>query len=344
MALHVEIPPAPCDEVQGTSFVCGADHPEDLALIPGTPWIVASGFNTGSGIKLVDTRGRTLRRWYTGETAQIAHDERAFPQCSVPPDAPALNAQGMSLRQISGHSSLLYVSNHGGREAIEVFRVDTAAASEPTLKWIGCVPMPDGMAANSVASFADGSILVTVLTRPGTQIADFVEGRVTGLVYEWKPGTPAFTQVQGAELPGNNGLETSRDGKEFYVVAFGWHAVVAFSHTNPTRLLRKAVAPGFMPDNIHWDGEQLIAAGMQYDEPVCGGLRKIVDGKADPMLCHRGYTVSRLDPKSMTWSLVAHSGPNPAFNGASTGLVVGDELWIGSYQSDRIAVRKLPDK
>ncbi len=158
------------------------------------------------------------------------------------------------------------------------------------------------------------------------------------------PARLAFEQVRGAELPGNNGLEASRDGKEFYVVAFGWHAVVAFSHTNPTRVLRKAVAPGFMPDNIHWDGDELIAAGMQYDEPACGGLRKIVEGKADPMLCHRGYTVARLDPKSLTWRLVAYSEPNSAFNGASTGLVVGDELWIGSYQADRIAIRKLPQK
>jgi hypothetical protein len=62
------------------------------------------------------------------------------------------------------------------------------------------------------------------------------------------------------------------------------------------------------------------------------------------MLCHRGYTVARLDPKSLSWRLVAYSEPNPAFNGASTGLVVGDELWIGSYQADRIAIRKLPQK
>jgi hypothetical protein len=99
-----------------------------------------------------------------------------------------------------------------------------------------------------------------------------------------------------------------------------------------------------MPDNIHWDGERLIAAGMQYDEPACGGLRKIIDGKADPMLCHRGYTVARLDPKRLTWSIVDYSEPNPVFNGASTGLVLGDELWVGSYQSDRIAIRKLPGK
>jgi hypothetical protein len=340
--VHALNPPtAPCDEAQGTSFVCGADHPEDLARIPGTRWLVASGFANGSGIKLVDMNARTLRRWYTGAAAQIERDSAMYPDCPGPPDAAPMNAQGVSLRSIDDHTHLLYVSNHGGREAIEVFRIDSTG-DEPALKWTGCVPMPAGMAANSVATFADGTILVTVLNRPGTQIADYVQGRVTGLVYEWKPGTHAFVHVRGADLPGNNGLEVSKDGKEFYVVAFGWHAVVAFTHSNPTRILRKAVAPGFMPDNIKWDGDKLIAAGMQYDEPACGGLRKIVGGVADPMLCHRGWTVAHLEPKSMTWSLVAYAEPNPFFNGTSTGLIVGDELWLGSFQSDRIAIRKLP--
>jgi hypothetical protein len=63
---------------------------------------------------------------------------------------------------------------------------------------------------------------------------------------------------------------------------------------------------------------------------------------ADPMLCHRGWTVAHLEPKSMTWSLVAYAEPNPFFNGTSTGLIAGDELWLGSFQSDRIAIRKLP--
>jgi hypothetical protein len=335
-------PPLPCGEVQGMSFVCGADRPEDLALIPGTPWLVASGFSNGAGIKLVHIGKRTLRRWYTGEPGQLQRDATMFPECTSPPDAALFNAQGMNLRDVGDEMHLLYVSNHGGREAIEVFRIEERGEREPGLKWIGCVLMPADMAANSVASSSDGSILATVLLRPGTQMADYVRGGVTGLVFEWRPGTPAFRQVEGAELPGNNGIEVSRDGREFYVVGFGLRSVVAFARENPTRILREAVAPGFMPDNIHWDGDKLIAAGMQYDEPACGGVRKIIDGKADLMLCHRGYTVARLDPLKMTWSIVAYAEPNPSFSGVSTGVVISPNLWLGSFQSDRIAIRRLP--
>src|SRR5256885_15012482 len=109
------------------------------------------------------------------------------------------------------------------------FTVEVLGNGEPVLAWKGCVLMLPGMPANSVASFSDGTILASVLTRPGTTIADFVEGRKTGAIYEWKPGSRAFALIPGTELPGNNGRETSPDDREFYVVAFGWHAVLPFS-------------------------------------------------------------------------------------------------------------------
>jgi len=80
---------------------------------------------------------------------------------------------------------------------------------------------------------------------------------------------------------------------------------------------------------------------MQADEPACGGTRKILNGKSDEMRCHRGYSVAELDPRSMTYRLLAYSAPNPQFNGVSAAVVVDDELWLGSYQADRIAHRAL---
>ena len=112
----------------------------------------------------------------------------------------------------------LYVVGHGAREAIEVFDV-AVGADGPSLTWKGCVPMPDGLAANSVASFADGSIVATVLLMPGRSFMDSIEKRPTGAVFEWTPGSKGFVQVIGTELPGNNGIEVALDGREFYVVS-----------------------------------------------------------------------------------------------------------------------------
>jgi hypothetical protein len=330
-----------CESSDGHSFICGAQRPEDLARIPNTRWLVFSGFTNGAGLKLVDTRARTMRRWYTGESAQLAFDRQRFGSCPSPPDPGLLNTQGLSLRTVGEAQHDLYAVNHGGRESIEIFRID-AARDEPRIRWIGCIEMPAATPANSVATYSDGTVLASVLTHPGTSITDFVRGDATGGVYEWRPGAAAFRLLAGTRLPGNNGIETSPDDREFYVVAFGWHAVVIYARDDTSQPLRKAIAPGFMPDNIHWDGSRLILAGMQYDEPACGGTRKIIDGKADDMRCHRGYTVAALDPQTLEFTVIAYATPNAAFNGVSAARIVGGALWLAAYQGERIAVRALP--
>ena len=117
---------------------------------------------------------------------------------------------------------------------------------------------------------------------------------------------------------------------------------MVFSRADPSTPLLRAAAPGFMPDNIHWVDGKLLLAGMQYDEPACGGTRKIINGKADEMRCHRGYTVAQLDPHSMNFSIVAYAEPDPDFNGVSAASIVDGGLWLASYQSDRVAWRKAP--
>jgi hypothetical protein len=332
--------PAGCEASLSLNFVCRAQRPEDVARVPNTRWLVFSGFSNGAGLKLVDSSARTMRTWYSGAADQVRHDRGAFPLCPSPPSAESFNAQGISLRTIAANTHWLYVVNHGGRESIEIFEVRFSEEA-PQLTWIGCVLMPNAIAANSVASYSDGTILASVLTHPGKTITDFVRGGITGGVYEWRPGSESFELLRGTELPGNNGLETMPDDRGFYVVAFGWRSVVAFSRSDSSKPLWRVQAPGFMPDNIHWSDGRLLLAGMQFDEPACGGLRKIVEGRADDMRCHRGYTVAQLDPATTEFRILAYGEPDPVFNGVSAAVFVDADLWLASYQSDRIAVRRL---
>ena len=360
LALAGAAPACPPDSE--LAYVCGAERPEDVLAIPGTPWLIASGFAPGAGLKLIDTRDRSLTRWFNGAPDQIAPDpsccspakagaqsgaapSRGYKDadgCPGPVDPALFNARGLSLRAIGKGRWQLLVVNHGGRESIERFEVATDGP-RPTLRWRGCLVMPAGQVGNSVASFADGTILVTVLTRPGTTIGDFMLGRATGGVWQHRPGTPGFILLPGTELPGNNGLEVDPDERHFYVVAFGWHAVVVFDRADTRRPSARIDAPDFLPDNIHWSGGRLLLAGMRLDEPACGGLRKVVGGVADPMLCHRGWVVGALDPAAKRIDTVAYGRPQPGFNGLSAAAVVGDELWLGSFQSDRLAVVRNPE-
>jgi hypothetical protein len=339
-AMAMQQAPAACPASPALGYVCSASHPEDIVQVPGTHWIISSGFSPGEGLKLVDADAKTATPFYVGAPEQIEADRTAYPMCPGPVDPTLFNARGLGLRTLGAGRFRLLVVNHGGRESIEVFDV-TSGASTPTIKWRGCLPMPPGHVGNAVASFADGTVVTTVLTRPGTTITDFVEGRNTGGVWAWKPGAERFELLPGTELPGNNGLEVDPDGQRFYVVAFGWHAVLVFDRRDTRQPLRKIVMPDFMPDNVHWTDGKLVAAGMRLDEPACGGLRKIVNGEADRMLCHRGYVVASMDPQTGAVSTVAYGEPDALFNGVSSGIIVGDTLWLGSYQADRLAYRPL---
>jgi hypothetical protein len=322
-----------CEPTGDVGFVCGVTNPEDLVLVPGTPWIVSSGMAEGAGFYLVDSQAGTAE--LLPFTAQ--HDQ-SFAACPTPPTAESLNTHGLSVRASGRGRARLYVVGHGAREAIEVFDVD-ATAARPTLTWRGCVPMPEGLAANSVASFADGTIVATVLFMPGTTFADaVVDRKPTGAVFEWSPGDAGFTLVEGTQLPANNGIEVSADGREMYVASSGLQTIVAFSRSNPARQLRTTRPLPFTPDNVHMGADgRLLTAGMANDVPECGGPPGPGHDIARLSACPRGTIAVAIDPATMRDTVIATTSADAKFSNATMVLVAGGQAWIGTFSGDKIA-------
>lgn len=323
-------------------FVCGVEDAEDLAILPGAAWVVASGMGRDKphgALHVINIATKAWRRWYPDTPLVARPDLAAFPDCPSPPDPARFWSQGLHVRVTGPASARLYVAGHAEREAIEVFDVDTSG-SEPAFTWRGCLIMPAGLAANSVTVTPSGAVLASVLFLPGRTMADNVERRPTGGVYRRAPGAPAFELVPGSELPGDNGLEVAPDGEGFFVAAWGLKAIYRFDLGAPLATPH-AIALPFHPDNIHWDAEgRLIAAGMVAEEPACGGPFRAIQGKVD-LSCHRGWSVAAIDPKTLAVTPVASGPADPDFSNVSTGLILGDELWLGSFRASRLAWRKL---
>src|SRR4051812_8655470 len=199
-----------CSPSGGLSYVCGVNRGEDLVLIPGTHWIITSGLGEGGALHLLDADRKTARRWYPAADAGAPKpDPKTYPGCPTPPDAKRFFAHGLSLRKRPDGRFTLYMVNHNGREAVEVFEVSGGA--KPDIHWVGCVLMPKDEPLNSVAAAPDGSLLGTVLTLPGATRADIHAGRPTGAVIEWSIKTKAWRTIPNTHLAGNNGIETSSD-------------------------------------------------------------------------------------------------------------------------------------
>ena len=324
-----------CTPSMGLNFVCGLDQPEDLLQIGSSKWVIASGMGEHGGIFLLDTDAKKARRFFTGASKP---DLTMYPDCASVPAS--LNSHGIALRpaKIAG-TYTLYSVTHQPFESIQVFAVD-ARGVEPAIGWSGCVKLPADFRTNSVTAKSDGTILANVQMH-GKQL-DFISGNITGGVWAWNPKDKSLRLLKGTELAGNNGIEISPDEKEIYIAVSGTQTVAIYNLADTSKPARTIRTPWYNLDNIHWSGNRLIAAGMMFDEPACGGTRKQIQDAHGNMSCHRGWVASQLDPKAMTWRILAYGEPNPAFGGIATALVIGKTLWISSFQMDRVAYRPLP--
>jgi hypothetical protein len=327
---------ASCDPAGAVRFVCGPRNPEDLVSVPGTRWIIASGGEKGTHFYLIDS---TTRSWRALPFS--APSASGSPQCPQAPQPMALQTHGLHIRSTGRGRAQLDVVGHGAREAIEQFEVD-ATGDAPTLKWTGCLPLPQGLAANSVVALGDGTVLATVLFMPGTTFAQSMSGKPTGVVLERRPGQPAFEILRGTELPANNGIEASPDGREIYVVSSGLRTIVSYRRGNPvTRLATTRPLP-FTPDNVHLgpDG-RLYTAGMAADVPECGGIPGPQHDLQKLAACPRGSVAAAIDRRTLKDTIVLETPALSAFSNATMVLPVGSDAWLGTFSGDRIAVGTL---
>jgi hypothetical protein len=333
---------AECGPAGSYHFVCGPAAAEDLVLVPGTRWIIASGMAPGASITLIDAGQKSWSHLYPADAPRAVQDMATYGACPGSPDPNNFITHGLHIRAGKNGHSTLYVVGHGEREAIEVFDVD-ASGARPVLTWTGCVMTPDGMAANSVTSLSDGSLIVTIPLQTGRLIDEALGGAITGGAYQWSPGDSSFEMIQGTELPYANGIEVSADEQEIYIATSGGFEVIAYSRGNPARRLRSTGLLTFVPDNLHMGNDgRLLTAGMVIDDPVCGNGRgpdKINFEKF--MTCPRPFVAGAVDPQTMEYTDLATSAAIPQFSNVTMALLVGNEIWIGTFAGDRVAYRSL---
>jgi hypothetical protein len=206
-AVPQQPPTSNCPGVDGLDFLCGITNAEDLVVIPGTHWIVASGLGARDGIgppgalRVIDGHSLrwwqaypTWRQWYPADPSNAAWDRAQFPNCPGRPDPLTMVAHGIGVRRLADRTFMIYMVNHQKDERIDAFKVFMGQAG-PALTWVGCVEVPPPYITNAVSAAPDGTIYATVLRDPGKTLEDIRRGDNTGAIYQWTPGTPAFVRL-----------------------------------------------------------------------------------------------------------------------------------------------------
>jgi hypothetical protein len=303
--------------------VCNQQGPEDLLLLPGGQWVVAGAYAGAGGIRLINVRDRSSVVAYPSASSSNRPDTKSYPACPAPPGAngATFTTHGLYLQEGRGGTHKLFVVGHGARESIEVFEIATRGAT-PTFTWIGCAIAPEPIGLNSVRALPDGGFIATnFLARSGTPAdrEQLLKGVRNGELWEWNAAS-GWRKVPGSETSGANGIEISNDGRWYYVAAWGSQSFFRLSRGQATPV-RNEIPLGFRIDNIHWGRSgKLLAAGQDTS----------------------GSVVAEIDPVAMTVRQVLRRANDASFTGGTTAVEVGNSLWIGSFQGDRIAVLPTP--
>jgi len=313
---------APAGNIQ---FVCGQEGPEDLIYLPGTDWVVASAMAGSGGIRLISVHDKTSTRLYPSADAKEQLNKKTYDTCPGAPDADdkaKFTTHGLALRVGRNSTHTLYAVHHGKRESIEVFEID-ARPKTPAITWIGCAVAPDPIGLNSVVPLPrDGFVATNYLERGANANASrtkMMAGENNGELWEWHTGK-GWAKVPGSEAAGANGVEVSKDGKWLYVAAWGSQSFFRMSR-GQTPVKRDAVKLGFRVDNIRFGPDGAILGAGQGQ---------------------RTTNLVRIDPSTLEVTELVNQADSPAFGSGTVAVPVGDQLWVGSFRGDRIAIFPAP--
>ncbi|MES2624145.1 MAG: SMP-30/gluconolactonase/LRE family protein [Pseudomonadota bacterium] len=317
-----------CNNEQGLTYICGPQAVEDLLALGSTGMILGSGMSnatTQAHMYLIDPGTMEFTDLIHSPGFTQDHDTTMFPNCPGPLNLDSFSVHGLSVFESSPGNFSVYTTSHGEREAIEVYELNTSGPA-PTLAWKGCVVLPANTFANSVARLADGGFVTTKMMDPAQGFSSLQGGAISGNVFEWHPGTEVVA-VEGTELSGANGIAVSEDERYMYVAAIGSREVIRFDRsTSP--IGKQVVSVDISPDNIRWGVEgKLLTAGNNYVAPdVCSG-----EG------CATGWSVLEIDAETLAVNRIAGADQNASLQGVSSALQVGDTLWVGTFNDDRVA-------
>jgi len=320
--LRAQAPPAvtPCNAVKDLEVVCGQNAPEDLVVLPGDRWVVASAYTGAGGINVVRVSDKMSVRAYPSASAKTRFDAKTYAGCPGAPGATPgamFTTHGLWLQPGPGPVHKLFVVGHGTRESIEIFEIDTSGAT-PIFTWVGCAIAPDPIGLNSVRGLADGGFIATnFLARGITADARqrMLNGEKNGELWEWHTAS-GWQKMAGSEASGANGLEMSGDGRLLYVAAWGSQSFFTLPRGAKTPA-RKEIPLGFRVDNIRFAHDRSLLAAGQGE-----GSSEIV----------------KIDPKTLKVTKILHRPDDAAFRAGTVAVEIADRLWVGSYMGDRIAI------
>lgn len=324
-----------CEARGGVEPFCGFSNPEDLVYFAPTGNLIASQFGSMDGTRpgnLVsfppdDPRPSVL---YPAVDADAPLEGWGSAGCPGPPGT-AFSPHGLDIIERESGRHVLLVINHGEREAVEYFEVDTGADGAVALSWRGCVMLPEPLFINDLVALADGGFWATHMYSRDAEkssVLKAVFGTDTGWVVEWRPQS-GFYELPGTRAPMPNGIARCAEERHVYLNAYFADEVRRID-VGSGELLASVKVP--RPDNLTWtaDGRLLVASHRS-------GLRQIAECREGTAgTCAVAFSILVLDPEDLSAEILLERDDLPT-GAVSVALQVDDDIWLGTFAGDRVA-------
>ncbi len=307
-------------------FLEGVWNPEDLVALPGSPWIVISAMRSRRR-----HGGLLAARRHGGEAAvEIAWSESAE---KARRGRELFDPHGIAARRLGENVYELLVIDHGGGEAVDRLRVDTAG-ERPVILEGDRIVQPPRTSGNALAHMPDGGFVLTSMFDPTDPdfVSKFAQGQTTGGVWRWTSGN-GWSRFGSLELSGANRIAATLDGSAVYVSEWSARRIWRLgSGGEPVGHAQTS----FLPDNLRWTsvGKLLLAGQASRPELMFGCEAR---GEPYPL----AFEVAVVDPDTMMLESQVRADERQVkawgFGGATGALEVDGELWVGSFTGERIA-------
>jgi hypothetical protein len=310
--------------------VDGLANPEDIAIIPGSDWIVTSA-SAGGRIKeaqsfFVNIRTHEARPAYPRNCAFDLDRDRFGDM--APPEA--IRFHGLDVAKTADGAITLYQVNHVvstepghsvGRESIEVFHINMMAQG-PSLRWRGAIPLPSWVIGNDCCALPEGGVAVTNTAFGGFEgFPMMLAGKSSGQVLEWHDRKQGWSVVEGTDLNAPNGIAVSANGKYYFICSWATKQLHRISRAEPHRD-RTTINIGALADNVTWtpDGHLLVAG--QMDE-LSSLMKSAQAGKFGG-----AFRATKVEPGTMKAMVLLEGSLSGCI--VSTALETGEgEIWLG---------------
>lgn len=342
MGLHTSVSAQAATDCRSSeSVMCDLTNVEDVIRLGPSPWIVGSSLpgptKQGPPLYVFNAQHR-MAKPVMPQGIAVKFDRKTYAACPAPPDFTKFASHGLDYRAGKGSGGTLYVINHGGREAVEVFSVASMASegNGPVFTWIGCVEAPKGFWPDAVAALPGQGMVVTSLWDPTDKdrVAKLVAGKPVGGLAEWHPGS-GWKNVGPTAMSGPNGVIASPDGKYVFVALWSGRQIMKLERKTG---VNRSAPVDMLADNLRWsaDGTSILAGGQ--DARVEQSLACF---EAPDVNCNVPFKVLRVNPRTLDSTELVASQVLKGM-GAGTGAIdVGNHLWLTTFRGDRLVLAPL---